>query len=71
MRLHLDDDLSLGPALFEIGAGLLRLIERKYPIDHRPDATRVEKLSDLSELATVWMHEQERIPDAAFLGEAK
>ena len=33
----------------------------------RPD---FEKLADLCELTTVWVHEQERIRDAAFLGEA-
>ena len=57
--LHLDNDLPLGPPLLEIRKRLLRLFEWKYLIDHRPDAPRLEKLSDLCELAAVWMHEQE------------
>src|SRR5204863_9460926 len=68
--LHLDNDLPFGPAHLEIRKRLLRLIERKYLVDHRPDAPHLEKLTDLCELATVWIHEQERILDASFLGEA-
>ena len=55
----LHNDLPLGPALFEIRKRLLRLIERKYLVDHRSDAPRLEKLANLCELPTVWMHEQE------------
>src|SRR5437773_6015120 len=64
----LHNDLTLGPAFLEISKRFLRLIERKYLVDHRPDAPHLEKLTDLCELATVWMHEQERIFGASFLG---
>ena len=39
--LHLDDDLPLGSTLLEIRKRLLRLFERKYLVDHRPDAPRL------------------------------
>jgi hypothetical protein len=57
--LHLDNDLPFGPAHLEIRKRLLRLIERKYLVDHRPNVPHLEKLADLCELATVWIHEQE------------
>src|SRR5947209_5460711 len=57
--LHLDNDLPFGPAQLEIRKRLLRLIERKYLVDHGPNAPHLEKLADLCELATVWIHEQE------------
>src|SRR5438046_476200 len=60
VRVHyLDDDFSLGPTLFEIGERLFRLIERKYSIDDRPDASRLEKLADLGQLPAVGIREQE------------
>jgi hypothetical protein len=65
---HLNNDLSLGSTLLEIRKRFLRPFEWKYLVDHRPDGPRLEKLTDLSEPATVWMHEQERIRDAAFPG---
>ena len=55
----MDDDFTLGPPLREIRKCFLRLFERKYLVDHRPYAASLEKLSDLRELATVWMHEHE------------
>ena len=67
---HLDNDLALGSTLLEIRKRLLGLLERKDLVDHRPDAPRLEKLADLCELAAVWVHEQERIRDAALLGAA-
>ncbi len=57
--LHLHNDLPLGSASFEMRKRLLRLIERKYLVEHRPDVPRLEKLTDLGELTTVWMREQE------------
>src|SRR5882724_10375370 len=68
--LHLDNDLPLGSTLLEIRKSLLRLLERKYRIYHRPNAPCLEKLTDLCELTTVWVHEQERIRGAALLGAA-
>lgn len=56
---HLYNNLPLGPPLLKIGKGLLRLIEREYFVDHWADAPRVEKLSDLCELAAVRMYKQE------------
>ena len=55
----LHNDLPLGPALFKIRQRRLRLIERKYLINHRSDAPRLEQFTDLCELPTIWMHEQE------------
>ena len=52
-------DLPFGPAHLEIRKRLLRLIERKYLVDHGPNAPYLEKLADLCELATVWIHQQE------------
>jgi hypothetical protein len=67
---HLDNDLPFGSTLLEIRKRRLRLFEWKYFVDHRPNAPCLEKLTDLCELTTVWMHEQERIRDTAFLGVA-
>src|SRR5581483_6066619 len=67
---HLDNDLTPGSALLEIRKRLLDLFERKYPVDHRPDAPRLEKLADVGELAAVRMHENERICSATFAGAA-
>jgi hypothetical protein len=64
---HLDNDFPLGSTLLKIRKRLLRLFERKYLVDHRPNAPRFKKLADLCELTTVWVHEQERIRDAALL----
>ena len=50
---HLDNDLALGPTLFEIRKCLFRLLERKYLVDHRPDATQLEKFADFSKLPAV------------------
>ena len=58
ISLHLHDDLSFGPAFFEIRQRLFRLIERKHIVDHRPNAPRLEQFTDLCELTAVWMHEQ-------------
>ena len=56
----LHNDLPSGAAFLDIRKRLLRLIEQKYLVDHRPDGPRLlEKLADLCELATVGMHEQE------------
>ena len=38
----LHNDLALGPTFSEIRQRLLRLIERKYVVDHRPDGPRLE-----------------------------
>jgi hypothetical protein len=57
--LHLDHDLPFGSAPLEIRKRLPRLIERKYLVNHGPNAPHLEKVSDLCELATVWIHEQE------------
>src|SRR4051812_30625513 len=67
---HLHDNLALGAPLFEIRKRRLRLFERKYSVDHRPDAPRLEKLADLGELPTVGMDENERIRSATFAGVA-
>jgi hypothetical protein len=56
---NLHDDLPLGTACFEIGKCILCLSERKYPVDHRMDMPRLEKRTDLCELAAVGMCEQE------------
>jgi hypothetical protein len=48
-----------GSPLFQIRKRLLRLFERKYLIDYRPGASRLEKLADLGELPTVRMHERD------------
>jgi len=48
--LHLHNDLPLRPAFFEIHQCLLRLIERKYLVNYRPDAARLEQFTDLGEL---------------------
>ncbi len=56
---HLHDDLPLGPAFFEVGQGLLRLIEWKYPVDHRPDFACLKKFADFRELPAVGMHKEE------------
>jgi hypothetical protein len=37
----------------------LRLIERRHSVDHWSDARRLEELTDLGKLLTVWTHEQE------------
>ena len=58
---QLDNDLPLGSPLFEIRKRLLRLFERNYLIDHKPDAPRVEKLADFGELPALGVHEQERM----------
>src|SRR5215216_3265612 len=63
----LDNDFPLGSTLLKIRKSLLRLFERKYLVDHRPNASRFYKLADFCELTTVRVHEQERIRDAAFL----
>jgi len=55
--LHLDNDLPLGSTLLKICKSLLRLIERKYLVDHRPNAPRLEKFTDLRELVTVRSYE--------------
>jgi hypothetical protein len=55
---HLDNDLALGSTLLEMRKRLLGLVERKCLVDHGPDVPRLEKLADLAELPTVWMHEQ-------------
>jgi hypothetical protein len=56
---HCDDDLAFCLALLQIRKRILRLIERKYFVDHRADAARLEDLTDLGKLLTVWTHEQE------------
>jgi hypothetical protein len=66
--LHPHNDLPLGPTLFEIGQGFLRLIERKYPVYHRPDLARLEKPADFRELSTVRTHPMKRIARAFFVG---
>ena len=57
ISLHLHDDLSFGPAFFEIRQRFLGLIERKHLVNHRLDAPRLKEFANLCELATVWMHE--------------
>jgi hypothetical protein len=57
--LHLDHDLPFGSAPLEIRKRLPCLVERKYLVDHGPNAPHLEKVADLCELATVWIHEQE------------
>ena len=54
---HPHNDLPFGPALFEIRKCFLGLIERKHLVNHRLDAPRLKEFANLSELATVWMHE--------------
>src|SRR6185295_3020532 len=49
---------------------ILRLLERKYPVDHWPEVPGLEELTDLSKLHAVWMHEQERIGDPVLPGAA-
>ena len=68
--LHLDNDLPLGSTLLEIRKSLLRLLERKHLVYHWPNAPCPEQLTDLCELTTVRVHEQERIRDAALFGAA-
>src|SRR5271170_4213036 len=66
----LHNDLSLGPAFSKVRKRLLRLIERKHLVNHRPDAPCLEEFADLCELAAIWMHEQKGILDATFPGVA-
>src|SRR6266487_671946 len=68
--LHLNNDLPPGATQLEIRKSLLGLFEPKYFVDHRPNASCLEKLTDLCELTTIRVHEQERIGDAALPGAA-
>src|SRR5207249_3413741 len=56
------------PGLSRDKQALPSLDRTEIPCRYRPDAPHLEKLTDLCELATVWMHEQERIFGASFLG---
>lgn len=49
---HRDDDLTLGPAAFDIGEGLRGLVERVRPVDDGSEDIGIDELGDLVELRT-------------------
>src|SRR5215469_15034010 len=63
---NLHDDFPFGSAHLNVSQRFPSLIERKHLVDYGPDPPLLERLGDLCKLATIRMHEQERILDASF-----